>query len=151
MNAEICKTIRPIKYEDLNHHHTLFAGKGAAWMVEAGFIAAARFLNKSEGVVCVQLHEMRFVKPVRLGDIVEIRSQVAAVGVTSVTTYAAMFANDAPEPVVGGYAVFVSVDKNGASMPHGASLPEGYAAQYPDVVAGAKALARPKTNKGSRA
>ena len=31
-----------VKSEDLNHHRTLFAGRGAEWLVEAGFIAAAK-------------------------------------------------------------------------------------------------------------
>ena len=36
-----------VKGEDLNHHRTLFAGRGAEWLVEAGFIAAADMLNRN--------------------------------------------------------------------------------------------------------
>ncbi|MFB3926434.1 MAG: acyl-CoA thioesterase, partial [Syntrophales bacterium] len=32
---------RQVKGQDLNHHGTLFAGRGAEWFVEAGLIAAA--------------------------------------------------------------------------------------------------------------
>jgi acyl-CoA hydrolase len=142
MSTDISTMVRPIKYEDLNHHHTLFAGKGAAWMVEAGFIAAARCVGKPEDVVCVQLHGMRFTRPVRLGDIVEIRSQVARLGASSITTYAALYVNDQPEPAVTGYATFVTVDAQGKAYPHGVSLPADYAARYPAVVAGAEGLAR---------
>jgi len=47
MNMETLTIYHLIKSEDLNHHGTLFAGRGAEWMVEAGFVAAANFAAAS--------------------------------------------------------------------------------------------------------
>jgi len=44
MNMETLTIYHLVKSEDLNHHGTLFAGRGAEWLVEAGFIAAANLL-----------------------------------------------------------------------------------------------------------
>ena len=52
-------TYRLVKSEDLNHHKTLFAGRGAEWFVEAGYIAATSMVNP-ENLVCAKIHGMRF-------------------------------------------------------------------------------------------
>ena len=36
-----------VKGEDLNHHRTLYAGRGAEWLVEAGFIAASNLIPRN--------------------------------------------------------------------------------------------------------
>jgi acyl-CoA hydrolase len=55
---------RHVKGQDLNHHGTLFAGRGAEWFVEAGLIAAS-ILTAPERIVCVNIHGMVFAKPAR--------------------------------------------------------------------------------------
>src|SRR3989304_7181180 len=76
-----------VKPGDLNHPGTLFAGQMASWLVEAGFIAAARLCGKPEDIVCAQLNEMAFKKPINLGDIIEIKSRIAHLGSTSIAVY----------------------------------------------------------------
>ena len=44
MGMQTLSVYHLVKSEDLNHHRTLFAGRGAEWLVEAGFIAAASLL-----------------------------------------------------------------------------------------------------------
>ena len=65
--------VRPL---DLNHHGTLFAGQMASWFVEAGFIAAASLGGKPDDIVCVQLNDMLFKKPVHLGDIIMVKTKM---------------------------------------------------------------------------
>src|SRR4030042_2034213 len=81
-----------VKPEDLQHHGTLFAGRMAEWLVEACFIAACRMVGKPEDVVCVKIHGINFTHPLRNGDVVEIRSQVALVGKTSITVHGRAYA-----------------------------------------------------------
>lgn len=38
---KVFKISHLVKSEDLNHHGTLFAGRTAEWLVEAGFVTAA--------------------------------------------------------------------------------------------------------------
>ncbi len=56
-----------VKSEDLNHHGTLFAGRSAEWLVEAGFIAAAAEHRRPQDVVCVNIHGFIFKTPVGKG------------------------------------------------------------------------------------
>lgn len=61
-----------VKGEDLNHHQTLFAGRGAEWLVEAGFIAAADLLPP-EYVLCFKIHGMTFQRPVNPGEVIRFK------------------------------------------------------------------------------
>jgi len=118
-----------IKPEDLQHHGTLFAGQMAKWLVEACFVAAARLVGKPEDVVCVQIHGMRFTKPARNGDIIEIRAKVALAGTTSITVGGEAYVNEEPVSSVSGMATFVTVDKQGVPYKHGITLSDEYIAQ----------------------
>ena len=66
---------RLVKYGDLNHHTTLFAGRGAEWFVENGFMAVAS-LTRPESIVCVKVHGMIFRRPVKNGTIVPCEDNV---------------------------------------------------------------------------
>ena len=74
------ETSHLIKAEDLNHHGTLFAARAAAWFVEAAFVAAGCACNTSAGIVCRNLHNLSFQKPVQKGAILRLQARVAAVG-----------------------------------------------------------------------
>ena len=63
MNMEELTIYHLVKSEDLNHHGTLFAGRGAEWLVEAGFIAAANLLPP-QFILCLKIHGMEFTRPV---------------------------------------------------------------------------------------
>jgi acyl-CoA hydrolase len=107
-----------IKGQDLNHHGTLFAGRGAEWFVEAGFAAAASLTNP-ENVVCLKIHGMTFKRPVHKGEIIRYISKVVLATRTKLVSYVKVeHAND-DEIIVDGFMTFVHVDLEGKSLPHG--------------------------------
>lgn len=117
------RTTRLVKGQDLNHHGTLFAGRMAEWFTESCFLAALRFVRRPEDIVCANIHGLRFTKPARPGDSVEIISNVVRCGTKSLTVSGEVFVNDEPDPTIHGFATFVTVDHDGRSYAHGLSLP----------------------------
>ncbi len=122
-----------VKPEDLNHHGTLYAGQMAKWLVEAGFITASRLCGKPEDVVCVQVNQMTFKKPVNNGDIVEIKSRVAYLGSSSITIYSQVYRRQDAAPLISNMATFVNVDKQNKPYAHGLKLTEEYIARNRDM------------------
>lgn len=112
-------TNRLVKGEDLNHHGTLYAGRTSEWFVEAGFVAAANMTNP-ENIVCLQIHNMMFMRPVHKGDVVCLESRIVHAGKTSLVANIHMKAHD--EEVLNGFITFIHVDKNGRPLPHGITL-----------------------------
>jgi acyl-CoA hydrolase len=123
-------TNRLVKGEDLNHHGTLYAGRTSEWFVEAGFVAAANMTNP-ENIVCLQIHNMMFSRPVHKGDVVCLESRIVYAGKTSMVANIQMQVH--AEEVLNGFITFVHVDKNGNPLQHGitvtASSPEEVALQ----------------------
>jgi acyl-CoA hydrolase len=109
-------TNRLVKNEDLNHHGTLYAGRSAEWFVEAGFIAAAG-LTRPEQIVCLKIHGMTFLRPVRGGDVITFESKIIQAGRSSLHAYICMQSKG--EVVMDGFITFVHVDRNGRATPHG--------------------------------
>lgn len=77
------ETMHLVKMEDLNHHQTLFAARAAAWLVEAGFVAAGCACESSEGIVCRNLQNMSFTKPVQKGTLLRFLARVVYTGKSS--------------------------------------------------------------------
>lgn len=109
-------TNRLVKGEDLNHHGTLYAGRTSEWFVEAGFVAAAN-LTRPENIVCLQIHNMMFSRPVHKGDVVCLESCIVYTGKTSLVANIRMSARD--EEVLNGFISFVHVDQDGKPLAHG--------------------------------
>ncbi len=130
LESTLLHMVRP---QDLNHHGTLFAGQMASWLVEAGFIAAARLCGKPEDIVCVQINEMTFKKPINLGDVIEIKSQIAYLGSTSIAVQSHVFRKQDDAPLVSNMATFVTVDKDNKPYAHGFKLTEKYIAEHRDI------------------
>ena len=103
---------------DLNHHGTLFAGQGAKWFVEAGFIAAAA-LTAPENIYCVNIHGMQFKKPVPVGTVVNYESKVVLAGKTSLVSYVKATNSKNRELIVDGFITFVHVGLDKRPLPHG--------------------------------
>ncbi|MEK7866041.1 MAG: hotdog domain-containing protein [Planctomycetota bacterium] len=122
-----------VKYEDLNHHRTLFAGRGAEWLIEASFIAAARCVGKPEDVVCVQIQGMTFKKPAWKGDLVEVVAQIGHLGGKSLTVIGKATINGDPASVVTCLTTFVTTNGEGKAYAHGISLPQAYVEEFPEV------------------
>jgi acyl-CoA hydrolase len=108
-----------VKGEDLNHHRTLFAGRGAEWLVEAGFIAAADLLPP-EYVLCLKIHGMTFQRPVRPGEVVRFDSKIVQTGRSRLIAY--VRATTKEELTVDGFLTFVYVDDHGKSRSHGITI-----------------------------
>jgi acyl-CoA hydrolase len=104
--------------EDLNHHGTLFAGKAAAWFVEAGFIAASS-LTSSDSTVCLKIHGMLFTKPIKRGSIIRIESKIVLTKRTSMVAYVTVMLHPSEEFLVDGFLTFIHVDEQGRPIPHG--------------------------------
>lgn len=105
--------------QHLNHHGNLFGGQALRMMDTAAFTAATRRARRTMMTVAVE--NVRFVAPVRHGEIVEIIARVAATGTTSVTVDVEMLA----ETLLSGTRrqcgtarfVLVAVDEDGRSTP----------------------------------
>ncbi len=121
-----------VKGADLNHHGTLYAGRGAEWLVEAGFVAASS-LTSTESTVCLNIHGMVFTRPVRRGSLLKYESKVVHAGRTSLTAYVRVTLSQTDEFVVDGFLTFIHVDVDGRATPHGitieAETPEDIALQ----------------------
>ncbi len=114
-STKISKLVRP---ENLNHHDTLFAGVTALWFVESSFIEASRVYGDPSKIVCIKIHGMKFIKPGNNGDILEIESVLAHVGITSLTIYTKIYDRVSEKQLVDGFVTFVTVDEKGKSIPH---------------------------------
>lgn len=129
---------RLVKGGDLNHHGTLFAGRGAEWFVESGFIAAAS-LTKPDATVCVKIHGMVFTRPVPKGSMIRCESKVVYAGRTSLIAYVKIVLHPSNDFVVDGFLTFINVDPSGKPLAHGLQI-EAVTAEDKELQARAKAL-----------
>ena len=121
MNIRAFQSHHFVKSEDLNSHGTLFAGQGAKWFVESGFIAAAG-ITSTQNIVCMKIHGMLFKKPVPLGTLVCFESKVVLAGRVSLVAYVKAFNTHNEEFIVDGFLTFVHVDLRGKPSAHGITL-----------------------------
>lgn len=113
------ETTHLVKSEDLNHHHTLFAAKGSAWFVEAGFVAAAGEKGTTDGLVLRTVNQMSFLRPTRIGEILSFHSQVVYAGTTSLIVAVNAKKMLTGEAVMEGFLTFVTVEEaTGKKQPH---------------------------------
>lgn len=115
MARKIQKNHRFVKQEDLNHHGTLFAGRAAEWFVESGLITAAAYLPAS-GIVMIDIHQMRFYRPIHLGEIIECSGEAVYAGRTSLIVYLRFEVEG--ELRVEGFISYVHVDEKGKPAAH---------------------------------
>ena len=109
------KNTHLIKSEDLNHHGTLYAGRAAEWLVEAGFIAAATLTNP-EQIVCKKIHGLEFKSPAKKGQLLQIESNIIFAGRTRLVAYIKASVND--KELVNGFLSFVNINSDGKPLPH---------------------------------
>lgn len=114
---ETLTTRHLVKGEDLNHHGTLYAGRGVEWMVEAGFIAAST-ATESEDIVCMRINSLLFRKPVPRGQMVNYESAIVYTGRSSLTAYVRVTNSKTKEFIVDGFFTYVYVDENGKPAAH---------------------------------
>ncbi|HOJ52747.1 MAG TPA: acyl-CoA thioesterase [Syntrophales bacterium] len=130
LESRVLHLVRP---EDLNHHGTLFAGQMAKWCIEAGLMAVARLIGKPEDVVCVKFDRMIFKKPVRNGELIEIKTRISQVGVSSITVFNEVFRAGDEVPIITNSATYVTVDEHNKPYPHNLKLPPHYVEKNRDI------------------
>jgi acyl-CoA hydrolase len=121
MVVQSCEISHVVMGADLNHHGTLFAGQGAKWFVEAGFIAAAN-LTRPENIVCVNIHGMQFRRPAPAGTVIRFVSRIVLTGNTRLVCFVRAVISRTEELLVEGFLTFVHVDHDGRPLPHGITI-----------------------------
>ncbi|MEG0156681.1 MAG: hotdog domain-containing protein [Anaerovoracaceae bacterium] len=112
-----------VRFEDLNHHKNLYAGRGIEWMIESAFISAALAYGDGEGILYKNTHQFEFNKSIAPGEIITFESSVVRAGTKSLTMYVSLTNEYTGERCAEGYATFVTVDpKNNRPVEHGISL-----------------------------
>jgi len=115
-------THRLVKSEDLNHHGTLYAGRGAEWFVESGFVSASSLINPRH-IICVKIHGMYFSSPVKPGECICYTSKIVYTGKTSLIAYVKVArVSNANSVIVDGFITFVHVDDNTKPRAHGITI-----------------------------
>ena len=119
MNLKKVSSTHLVKGEDLNHHGTLYAGRGVEWMVEAGFIVAS-MATGDPNIVCMRINSLLFRKPVPKGQMVTLEGSVVLSGRTSLTVYVKVTNANTQDFIVDGFFTYVYMDEEGTTpLPHG--------------------------------
>jgi acyl-CoA thioesterase YciA len=105
---------------DTNPLGTIFGGLILSYIDQAGFVEAAR--QTSQTLVTVAMHEVKFIAPVFVGDLVSFYAQTIRVGTTSITVKVTVEARRAAAPhdtvrVTQAEVVYVAISKPGSSTP----------------------------------
>ena len=92
-------------------------------MIECGFLAVQSFLDSGH-IVCLGLDGLRFLRPVRKGDPIDISSTVVYAGTTSVGAHIAMTRRSDGAMAAECFVSFVLIEEEtGQARPHGVTLP----------------------------
>lgn len=111
-----------VMYADLNGAGTLFGGRALAWIDEEAAVFAACQLGTST-LVTKAISAIDFIHPARLGDIVEIGTELVSIGRTSITVKCSIRnKNSLKEIVKATEIVFVHINEDGFPTPHGKTL-----------------------------
>ena len=105
---------------DTNPHGTIFGGIILSYIDQAGTVEALRHSNKK--LVTVAMHEVKFIAPVLVGDLVSFYTETVKVGTTSLTVRVTVDARRGRVPhetvrVTQAEVVYVAVDESGRSIP----------------------------------
>jgi len=109
---------RLVKSEDLNPRGTLFGGQLLKWIDEEAAIFAHCQL-KTHKIVTKYISEINFVSPAKLGDVIEIGTDMVEIGNTSITFKCEVRNKMTKQTIIQiDRIVFVNVDNEGHSIPH---------------------------------
>jgi len=102
-----------------NHYGTIFGGRVLELMDITGALAAMQFAN--EDAVTASIEAVDFKKPIKVGDIVELKARVIFTANTSmvvkVDVYRVGKFHSKRDFSCSGFIVFVAVDANGEPRP----------------------------------
>jgi acyl-CoA thioesterase YciA len=112
-----------VKPQDLNSSGNLFGGAVLAWIDEEAGIFATCQLGKKR-IVTKYMSEIDFVSSGKMGDIVEIGTDVVSLGRTSVTLRCEVRNKITKQTIIKvDKIVFVHIDENGNPQEHGVTEP----------------------------
>src|SRR6266478_1447400 len=105
---------------DTNPLGTIFGGLILSYIDQAGAIQARQESQKN--LVTVAMHEVKFIAPVFVGDLVSFYTKIIKVGNTSITVLVTVDARRANAPhetvrVTQAEVVYVAVDQPGKPVP----------------------------------
>src|SRR5438067_6070112 len=121
--SEMTEIVLP---NDANPLAALLGGRLMHWIDMAGALAAHR--HSRQYVVTAAIDHLDFLVPVRVGDLVVLRSSVNRVFRTSmevgVKVWVENYHEDSSHHVSSAYLTFVAVDRGGKHLPVPAAIPE---------------------------
>ena len=82
-------------------------------------VGVTQIVKKNNDVVLATLKEMRVLKPITSGCILEFEYETQHLGTTSIEIFVNVKDMLSQEQYARGSAVFVTVDENGKKTPHG--------------------------------
>lgn len=120
-NDRIITNTHLVKGEDLNHHHTLYAGRCVEWCVQAAYIAAENCFDKPRPLVFMSIRSLAMRSPARLGDMIQITGRVDYVGDSTIgirVDAVKLQPRDERKIVATGTFLFCTVDEAGNAVSH---------------------------------
>jgi len=105
---------------DTNPLGTIFGGLILSYIDQAGLVQAQRHTEKK--LVTVAMHEVKFIAPVFVGDLVSFYAETLRIGNTSITTRITVEARRAAPPhdtarVTQAEVVYVAIEHPGKAVP----------------------------------
>jgi acyl-CoA thioesterase YciA len=105
---------------DTNPLGTIFGGHILSYIDQAGTVEARKHSNRK--LVTVAMHEVKFIAPVFVGDLVSFYTETIKIGTTSITVRVTVDAwrGNAPHETVRvtqAEVVYVAVEQPGKSVP----------------------------------
>jgi acyl-CoA thioesterase YciA len=106
--------------KDVNPVGTIFGGLILSYIDQAAAVEAYRHSEKK--LVTVALHEVKFIAPVYVGDLVSFYTETIRIGNTSITVLVTVDAKRGSQPratvrVTQAEVVFVAIDETGTPVP----------------------------------
>jgi acyl-CoA hydrolase len=110
----------------INFGGKVHGGTVMKWIDEASYACATRWSKNY--CVTVSVGSIRFERPIRIGDLVEVEARLAYTGTTSMNMSVEVRAGDMKagqmEKITECLVVFVAIDEDGKSLPVREWLPE---------------------------
>jgi acyl-CoA thioesterase YciA len=121
MTTELQPAIRVVMMpKDTNPMGTIFGGLILSYIDQAGAVEARRHSEKN--LVTVAMHEVKFIAPVFVGDLVSFYAETVKIGRTSITVRITVDAHRGHPPhdvvrVTHAEVVYVAIDAPGQAVP----------------------------------
>lgn len=121
----IYRTRKLIKPEDLNSRGTLFGGQLLKWIDEEASIYTMCQLTRITypsyiNIVTKGMSEINFLKPAKVGDIIEIGCELIKFGTTSISIRCEVRNKQTEDIIINIEKItFVLLDEKGRPTPHG--------------------------------